>query len=164
VRIPVQVVEAQTRLNAAQQRLTQELQRAPSMEELAEQLGLNPQRVGELLRAMATTVSLDGPVGAGEETSLADLLANRDTVPLDERVQERLLGEEAARTLDRALTAREKLVLEMRFGLGERDVYPLESIGRRLGLTRERVRQIEQQALEKLRRPDVSAELRRVAA
>jgi RNA polymerase sigma factor (sigma-70 family) len=78
----------------------------------------------------------------------------------EELTHERLLKQEALRTLTESLTEREKLVLQMRFGLGNGHVFPLEKIGERLGLTRERVRQIEAQALRKLREPEISRRLR----
>jgi RNA polymerase sigma factor (sigma-70 family) len=91
---------------------------------------------------------------------VADFVMDQSDRGPEELTHERLLKQEAERTLADILTEREKLVLQMRFGLGDGHVYPLEKIGERLGLTRERVRQIEAQALRKLRDPHVSSRLR----
>jgi RNA polymerase primary sigma factor len=160
IRLPVHVSEALTRLNAAQQRLTQQLGREPSDQELARELGVDPSRVKETRLAARLPTSIDQPVGEDEETSVADFVMDQAAPGPEELAHERLLKQEAERTLAHVLTAREKLVLQMRFGLGDGHVYPLEKIGERLGLTRERVRQIEAQALRKLREPEASARLR----
>jgi RNA polymerase sigma factor (sigma-70 family) len=160
IRLPVHVSEALTRLNAAQQRLTQQLGREPSDQELARELGVDPSRVKETRLAARLPTSIDQPVGEDEETSVADFVMDQAAPGPEELAHERLLKQEAERTLAHVLTAREKLVLQMRFGLGDGHVYPLEKIGERLGLTRERVRQIEAQALRKLREPHVSNRLR----
>jgi RNA polymerase primary sigma factor len=164
IRLPVNVGEALTRLNAVQQRLTQELGREPTDEETARELGVEPARVGELRRAARLPSSIDQPIHSADsddETSVADLLMDRSAPGPEEVTHERLLKQAAARTLTQALTERERLVLQLRYGLGDGHVYPLEKIGERLGLTRERVRQIEAQALRKLREPEVSGPLRR---
>ena len=161
IRLPVHVVEQVTRLNVAQQRLSLELHHEPTDEQLAEATGFTPTRVAELRRAARYPVSIDSPLGDGEEHTVAELLAAVGPAPPEDAAHERLLKREAQRTLTLALDEREKLVLSMRYGLGNGHVYPLEKIGKQLGLTRERVRQIETQALRKLRQPGVSDELRR---
>jgi RNA polymerase primary sigma factor len=159
IRLPVHVSEALTKLNAAQQRLTQELGREPTNEELAADLGVTPERVEETRLAARIPSSMDQPIG-DEETTIADLVMDRAEPTPELQVQERLLKQAAEETLNQTLTEREKLVLQMRFGLGDGHVYPLEKIGEHLGLTRERVRQIENQALRKLREPETSRRLR----
>jgi RNA polymerase primary sigma factor len=159
IRLPVHVSEALTKLNAAQQRLTQELGREPTNEELAEDLGVTPERVEETRLAARIPSSMDQPIG-DEETTIADLVMDRAEPTPELQVQERLLKQAAEETLNQTLTEREKLILQMRFGLGDGHVYPLEKIGEHLGLTRERVRQIENQALRKLREPETSRRLR----
>jgi RNA polymerase primary sigma factor len=160
IRLPVHVSEALTRLNAAQQRLTQELGREPTDAELGRDLGVDPQRVKETRLAARLPSSIDQPIGEDEDTSVADFVMDQSDRGPEELTHERLLKQEAMRTLTESLTEREKLVLQMRFGLGNGHVYPLEKIGEHLGLTRERVRQIEAQALRKLREPAISSRLR----
>ncbi|MGH2352054.1 MAG: sigma-70 family RNA polymerase sigma factor [Chloroflexota bacterium] len=160
IRLPVHVSEALTKLNAAQQRLTQQLGREPSDEEIGQELGVDATRVKETRLAARLPSSIDQPIGEDEDTSVADFVMDQSDRGPEELTHERLLKQEAERTLAESLTERETLVLQMRFGLGDGHVYPLEKIGERLGLTRERVRQIEAQALRKLREPQVSSRLR----
>jgi RNA polymerase primary sigma factor len=160
IRLPVHVSEALTKLNAAQQRLTQELGREPTDEEIARDLGVDAGRVADTRAAARLPSSIDRPIGEGDESTVADLVADRNDLGPELLASERLLQQEAERTLRDTLTDREKLVLQMRFGLGDGHIYPLEKIGERLGLTRERVRQIEALALRKLRDPRVSARLK----
>jgi RNA polymerase primary sigma factor len=160
IRLPVHVSEALTKLNAAQQRLTQQLGREPNDDEIARELDLDPMRVKETRLAARLPSSIDQPIGDDDDTSVADFVMDQSDRGPEELTHERLLKQEAERTLADILTEREKLVLQMRFGLGDGHVYPLEKIGERLGLTRERVRQIEAQALRKLRDPHVSSRLR----
>jgi RNA polymerase primary sigma factor len=160
IRLPVHVSEALTKLNAAHQRLTQQLGREPTDQELGQDLGLDAARVKETRLAARLPSSIDQPIGEDDDTSVADFVMDQSDRGPEEVTHELLLKQEAERTLAAALSEREKLVLQMRFGLGDGHVYPLEKIGERLGLTRERVRQIEAQALRKLREPDVSNRLR----
>src|SRR6266542_1161987 len=160
IRLPVHVSEALTKLNAVQQRLTQELGREPTDEEIGRELGIDAERVAETRAAARIPSSIDKPIGDDEESSIADLVADRGDPGPEILASERLLKQEAERTLNNTLNEREKLVLQMRFGLGDGHIYPLEKIGERLGLTRERVRQIEAQALRKLRDPRVSGRLK----
>ncbi len=163
IRLPVHVSEALTKLNGVQQRLTQVLGREPSDEEVAAELGLDVTRVRETRLAARPTSSIDQPMGDDDEASVADFV-NDPTAGPEEITQDRMLKAEADRTISLALNEREKRVIEMRFGLGDRQVSSLEQIGRALDLTRERVRQIESEALRKLRDPEVSARLRECLA
>ena len=159
IRLPVHVSEALTKLNGVHQRLTQAFGREPSDEEIALELGLDVARVRETRLASRPTSSIDQPMGDEDEASVAEFVNDPNAGPA-EIIQDRMLREEADRMMGRVLNEREKRVLEMRFGLGDRQVLSLEQIGRELELTRERVRQIEAQALRKLRDPEVSARLR----
>ena len=159
VRLPVHVREELTKLSAAQQLLTQRFGREPNDREVSQEMGIREQRVREIRLAAHLPASIDKPIGDGADTSLADVVADDDHPTAEDRVFERLLADETRRTMTQALTPREKLVLEMRFGMADRAIYPLDAIGRRLGITRERVRQIERGALLKLRAPEVSGPL-----
>ena len=151
IRLPVHVSEALTKLNVVQQRLTQELGREPTDEEVGRELGLTPQRIRETRLAARVPSSIDQPLGEDDDASVADFVMDHTERSPEDATHERLLRQEAERMLAATLTAREKLVLQMRFGLGNGHIYPLEKIGERLGLTRERVRQIEGVALKKIR-------------
>jgi len=160
IRLPVHIGEALTKLNAAQQRLTQEQGREPTDEELAAELELEPKRIEELRRAARLPSSIDQPIGDDEDSRVADFVADQANPGPEDLTHERALKQAAERTLVQALNDREKMVLQMRYGLGDGHVYPLEKIGERLGLTRERVRQIERDALRKLRNPEFAEPLR----
>jgi RNA polymerase primary sigma factor len=160
IRLPVHVGEALSKLNAAQQRLTQELGREPTDEEVGRELGVDAQRVRDTRLAARMPSSIDQPWGEDEDTSVADFVMDHSDRGPEELTHERLLKQEAERMLSHVLNERERLVLQMRFGLGDGHIYPLEKIGERMGLTRERVRQIEAQALRKLREPGVGERLR----
>ncbi|MGI8423798.1 MAG: sigma-70 family RNA polymerase sigma factor [Chloroflexota bacterium] len=160
IRLPVHIGEALTRLNAAQQRLTQEFGREPTDVELAAAVELEPKRVEELRRASRLPSSIEQPIGDDEDSRVADFMADATQLTPEEATHERALKRAAAQTLGIALNEREKLVLQMRYGLGNGNVYPLEKIGERLGLTRERIRQIEREALRKLRNPEHAEPLR----
>jgi RNA polymerase primary sigma factor len=160
IRLPVHVGEAISKLNAAQQRLTQELGREPTDEELGRELGVDRLRVTETRLAARLPSSIDQPIGDDEDTSMGDFVMDHSQEAPEERVQALQLKEDARRTLQAALDAREAVVLEMRYGLGGQDPCSLEEISRRLGLTRERIRQLEARALRKLREPNVSDRLR----
>ena len=160
VRLPVHMREELTKLGAAQQRLTHDLGREPSDGEMGVELGISATRVREIRLAAHVPSSIDRPMGEGEDSSLSDVLSDDAERTPEEVVFEALVAAETDRTLTAVLTPREKRVLQMRFGMGNDTIYPLDAIGRRLGVTRERVRQIEREALWKLRAPAVSERLR----
>jgi len=164
IRLPVHVGEVLTRVNAAQQRLTQELRREPTDDEVAAELGVTPERIRDTRLAARLPASIDQPFGDDDDSSVADFVMDAADRGPEEVAEDSLLRQEAERALSRALNARERMVLQMRFGLGDGHVYPLEKIGDRLGLTRERVRQIEAAALRKLRNPEITTVLRQYLA
>ena len=151
IRLPVHMGEALTKMAGVTQRLTEELGREPSEEELAAAMEMQPQEIRDVLRTTRAPISLDTPVGEEDENVMVDFLVDETEKQPDEQAADRLLKEETQRLLEATLTPRERLVLQLRFGLGDGHVYPLEKIGAELGLTRERVRQLEVQALKKLR-------------
>ncbi|MHB0871288.1 MAG: sigma-70 family RNA polymerase sigma factor [Chloroflexota bacterium] len=160
IRLPVHMGEAITRLNQVTQRLTQELGREPTEEEVASALGITAQKVRDAIKAAHVPSSLEAPIGEEAESELSDLVADKISQAPEDAVYEMLLKRETQEALGSILTPREQLVLQLRFGLGNGHVYPLEKIGEVLGITRERVRQIEAKALEKLRHPSVAKSLR----
>ena len=148
IRVPVHVVERQQKLGRAARRLEVELGREATKEELAEATGLPLQHVDEALGAAQASVSLNQSVGADDEGELGDLFADREAVDPFDEAEESLRKQGVRRALD-ALPERERRILELRFGF-EGDPWTLEAIGHELGLTRERVRQLEGQALQRL--------------
>lgn len=160
IRLPVYVNTALNRIRRERQRLLQELGREPTEQELADATGLDPIRMIELQSAPGAPVSLELPVGEDEEQELGDVLADTESASPEDIATTQTLKDEVQRVLESVLTPREQLVLQLRFGLGNGQAHPLEQVGRELGITRERVRQIEAGALAKLRQPPVLERLR----
>jgi len=150
IRIPVHIVEREQKIARAERELTLKLERAPTDEEIAKTAKLSLKHVREVRKAARTVASLDKPLG-DSDTSFGDVVATHPTDVEEEVVvglSEILLREAVGK-----LPEREQLVIDLRYGLaGDRDPMSLEMIGREMGLTRERVRQIEMQALERLAR------------
>ena len=160
IRLPVYVNTALNRVRRERQRLVQEMGRDPTEQELADALGMDVERLHELEAAPGTPISLELPVGEDEEQELGDVLADEASTSPEEAATMRTMKQEVRDVLEDVLTPRERLVLQLRFGLGNGHTFPLEQVGRKLGITRERVRQIEAGALAKLRHPKVLERLR----
>ena len=149
IRIPVHIVEREQRIARAERELTLQLERSPTDEEVARKAKLSPRHVRETRAAARTVASLDRPLGEDSDASFGDVVA-ADSTDLEEEVVVEL-GERALHAAVERLPEREKQVIKLRYGLdGDPDPKSLEQIGRELGITRERVRQIEIQALERL--------------
>ena len=148
IRVPVHVVERQQKLSRAARRLEVELGREATKDELAEATGLPIQHVDEALGAAQASVSLNQTVGADDEGELGDLFADREAADPFDEAEESLRKQGVRKALD-ALPERERRILELRFGF-EGEPWTLEAIGKELDLTRERVRQLESQALARL--------------
>ena len=159
IRIPVHMVEQINKLLRVSRRLDQELGRDASDDEVADELGLTPDRVRELRRVAREAVSLDTPVGEDGDTSLGDLVEDGEAVAPVDAAEESVMREQLDAVLD-TLTPRERRVLQLRFGLADGHERTLEEVGRRFGVTRERVRQIEARGLRKLRHPSRAAAIR----
>ena len=158
IRIPVHMVEIMNKLTKVQRSLTQELGREPSVEEIAENVHMDVNRVREILKLAQETVSLETPVGNEEESHLADFIEDDHTpLPSDEAAFGQL-KDDIRSVLDK-LNEREQKVLRMRFGLDDGKEHTLEEVGQELHVTRERIRQIEAKALRKLRQSGKSAGL-----
>jgi RNA polymerase primary sigma factor len=149
IRIPVHIAERETKLARAERELTAELGRAPTDAEVSKRSKVSPKHVREVRAAARAVTSLDRPVGEGGDASLGDLVAGVGASP-EEEVTVSFEHDVLHRALAK-LPEREQQVLRLRYGLdGERDPMSLEAIGRELGITRERVRQLEAAALERL--------------
>ncbi len=155
IRLPAHVVEEISRLNRASRRLTKELGREPKEEELAEEMDISQEKVAELTRVAAEPVSLDIPVGEEEISTLAEFIEDEVTPPPTAEASQSLLGEQLEQALA-SLTPREAEVIRLRFGLDGGRSYTLEEVGQKIGLTRERVRQIQAEAMRRLRHPSRS--------
>jgi RNA polymerase sigma factor (sigma-70 family) len=152
IRLPVHAGDQVRRLLRIRGNLEGELGRAPTPEELADAMQLPADQVRELLRHATDPVSLDSPIGTEGDTELGDIVADLSSASPFEVVAAGLLGEEIDKLL-RPLDAREREILRLRYGLDRGDPRTLEEVGDALHLTRERIRQIERQALSKLRHP-----------
>jgi len=159
IRLPVHVMEATSKVWRVSRRLQAELGRDPVDEEVAEELGITPDRVCELRRVSSDPLSLEAPVGDDQNATLADFVEDREATEPIETALRNLLRGEVDDVLD-MLTPRERRVVRLRFGLIDGQAQTLEQVGRRLGVTRERTRQIEAKALRKLRHPTWNARLR----
>jgi RNA polymerase primary sigma factor len=159
IRIPVHMVETINKLVRIQRQLLQDLGREPTADEIAEQMELSPKKVREIQKISQEPVSLETPVGEEEDSNLGDFIEDADApVPL-ERASFKLLQEQLESVLH-TLSDREKEVIRLRFGLVDGQPRTLEDVGKKFGVTRERIRQIESKTLSKLRHPSRSQKLR----
>lgn len=150
IRVPVHLSENIGRYRKKVKELTQTLGRDPSREEVADAMGISPEKVDELWKYSQDTVSLDSPVGEENDSELGDFVKDDKTEDPEEVVEDENVREEVDDALD-ILTDKEREVIELRFGLRDGRTRTLEEVGQKLGLTRERIRQIEAKALKKLK-------------
>ncbi len=159
IRVPVHMYEQINRLTRTSRQLVQELGREPTTEEIAEALGVSPKKVEQVIRVSQRPLSLEMPVGEEEDSYLGDFIPDEDAQsPTDEA--SRQLLREVIDEIFASLSPREVRILQLRFGLVDGYNYTLEEVGRKFGVTRERIRQIEAQALGRLRHPSRSRKLR----
>ena len=152
IRIPVHMIETINRLLQTSRQLLKELGREPTPDEIAERMDIHVSKVRRILRLMKQTLSLETPIGDDDESSLGDFIEDEKSPSPAEAAIESDLSDQTKRVLA-TLTPREEKVLRMRFGVGEKQDYTLEEVGKVLGVTRERVRQIEAKAIRRLRHP-----------
>ena len=150
VRIPVHMVECINRLSRTKRILVQELHREPTLEEIASHMKLPVDKIVELQRVSQDSVSFDTAVGDEEDSTLIDLVADNETLNPLEYTEKQLYSEEIDEVLQ-TLTPREETVIRLRYGIGVDRSHTLEEVGKIMGVTRERVRQIEAKALARLR-------------
>jgi len=151
IRLPVHITEKLNKIKKAQRQISQEKSRTATIDDIAAELDMTPAQIREVLLRVPRSVSLETKVGTDKDTELGDLLETEDVTP-----EELLMRESLHRDLQQLLadlTSRERDVISMRYGLGDGHPYSLAEIGRALELSRERVRQIEAKALQKLRQP-----------
>jgi RNA polymerase primary sigma factor len=158
IRVPVHMVETINKLARVQRQLHQELGREASADEIAAEMGLEPERVAEIQRIAQEPVSLQSPIGE-EESDLGDFIEDADAVVPIEAAAFIMLQDQLERVLDE-LAEREQRIIQLRFGLTDGHPRTLEEVGREFGVTRERIRQIESKTLAKLRHPSRAQMLR----
>ena len=159
IRIPVHMVETINKLIRVQRQLLQELGREPEVEELAQEMGISPEKVREIQKISQEPVSLEKPIGEEEDSHLGDFIPDDDAPSPADQAAFTLLKEQLLEILS-GLTPREEKVLRLRFGLDDGRSRTLEEVGREFNVTRERIRQIEAKALRKMRHPSRSKKLK----
>ena len=159
IRIPVHLYDVVNRMARISSQLHQEFGREPTDEELGAALQMPAERVRELAQVLPQPISLDGFVGEEQDTRLSDVVADENATNLEAAAEHQLLVDQIRDTLQ-TLTPRERRVIERRFGLTDDREETLTAIGREIGVTRERIRQIETTALRKLRHPSRAKRLR----
>jgi RNA polymerase primary sigma factor len=163
IRMPVHVVEKLNKIGRTERKLLGELGREPTAEEIAAELDIDPEEIEHIRRSAQAPISLEKPVGDEEESEFGHFLAD-DNLPLPEEAAETTLRKETLRHILGSLSLRERRVLELRYGLDGQHPRTLDEVGRTFNVTRERVRQIENQSLKKLQALAESQKLRDVAA
>jgi RNA polymerase primary sigma factor len=159
IRVPVHMVDTINKQIRVSRRLFQELGREPADEEIADELGITPERVREIRKISQDPISLEAPVGEENDASFGDFVEDKGAVAPADAASQTMLHGHLDDILD-TLTPRERRVVQLRFGLVGEHQRTLEEVGRRFGVTRERIRQIEATALRKLRHPSRSGALR----
>ncbi|WP_405085197.1 RNA polymerase sigma factor [Microbispora sp. NBC_01389] len=152
IRLPVHVLEMLSKLSRVERDMHQRLGREPTPEELAAELDKTPDQIEELLRTSRQPISLDSTIGEDGETRIGDLIEDVDSPEASEVVDRQLLAEQLKGVLGN-LSPREAKIMSLRFGLADGKPHTLDEIGKHLGLTRERIRQLEKESLSKLRHP-----------
>jgi len=150
IRIPVHMVETIHRVSRTSRQLLQEYGREPTIDEIAEKLGMSPEKVRDIMKTAQDPVSLETPIGEEDDSHLGDFIPDDSTPTPAEAVSYQLLREQLNKVLH-TLTPREEMVIKLRFGLDDGRTRTLEEVGKEFNITRERIRQIEAKALRKLR-------------
>ena len=159
IRIPVHMVETIHKVSRVSRKLLQELGHEPSVDEIANEMGISSEKVREYMKIALDPVSLEMPIGEEEDSHLGDFIQDEDSPSPSESVSQTMLREQLFEVL-KTLTPREEQVLKLRFGLKDGRMRTLEDVGKIFNITRERIRQIEAKALRKLRHPSRSKRLK----
>jgi RNA polymerase primary sigma factor len=159
IRIPVHMIEVINKLNRASRSLVQEMGREPTLEEIAEKMGVPLHHVQKILKVSKKTISLETPVGEEEDGRLEDFIEDKGSIsPQDAAIHSNLAKQ--TQTVLSTLDKREEKIVRMRFGIGENHDHTLEEVGQDFHVTRERIRQIEEKALKKLKHPSRAEKLK----
>ncbi|MBW2652229.1 MAG: RNA polymerase sigma factor RpoD, partial [Deltaproteobacteria bacterium] len=159
IRIPVHMIETINKLIRTSRHMVQKLGREPSSEEIAKKIELPLEKVIKVLKIAKHPISLETPIGEEEESHLGDFIEDKKITPPGEAAVNHNLKEQTKKILS-TLTPRQEKIVRMRFGIDEKADHTLEEVGQDYSLTRERIRQIEEKALRKLRHPSRSKKLR----
>ncbi|MCI8611767.1 MAG: RNA polymerase sigma factor RpoD [Clostridiales bacterium] len=159
IRIPVHMVETIHKVSRYQRQLLQELGHEASADEVAEKIGMSPEKVREIMKIAQDPVSLETPIGEEEDSHLGDFIPDDDSPAPQEAASYAMLREQIREVLH-TLTPREEHILKLRYGLNDGRTHTLEEVGKEFNITRERIRQIEAKALRKLRHPSRSKRLK----
>jgi RNA polymerase primary sigma factor len=159
IRIPVHMIEVINKLNRTSRSLVQQMGREPTLEEIAERMGVPLHHVQKILKVSKKTISLETPVGEEEDGRLEDFIEDKGSIsPQDAAISSNLAKQ--TQTVLSTLDKREEKILRMRFGIGEKHDHTLEEVGQDFNVTRERIRQIEEKALRKLKHPSRAEKLK----
>lgn len=158
IRIPVHMIETINKLIRVERQLVQDLGREPTPEEIAQEMGMDVDKVEHIIKISQETVSLEAPVGEEEDSRLGDFIEDTKHISPEEATSQTLLKDKIQEFLN-TLQPREQKILKMRFGLEDGRTHTLEEVGKEFGVTRERIRQIEAKALTKLKKTERSTDL-----
>jgi RNA polymerase primary sigma factor len=159
IRLPVHMIEVISKLNRTSRTLVQEMGREPTLEEISEKMGISMDKVQKILKITKKPISLETPIGEEEESRLEDFIEDKEAISPQEAAISSNMVKQIQKVLS-TLNEREEKIVRMRFGIGEKHEHTLEEVGQDFDVTRERIRQIEEKALRKLRRSGRADKLR----
>jgi RNA polymerase primary sigma factor len=151
IRLPVHMIEVISKLNRTSRALVQQMGREPTLEEVAGEMGISMDKVQKILKITQKPISLETPIGEEEESRLEDFIEDKEAISPQEAAMSSRMVKQIQKVLS-TLNEREEKIMRMRFGIGEKHEHTLEEVGQDFNVTRERIRQIEEKALKKLRR------------
>ena len=159
IRIPVHMIEIINKLNRTSRTLVQQIGREPTLEEIAEKMGMSLEKVQKILKITKKPISLETPIGEEEDSRLGDFIEDKEVISPQEAATRSNMAKQIQKVLS-TLNKKEEKILRMRFGIGEKHDHTLEEVGQDFDLTRERIRQIEEKALRKLKHSSRAGKLR----
>ena len=159
IRLPVHMIEVINKLNRTSRILVQQMGREPTLEEVSEKMGISLDKVQKILKITRKPISLETPVGEEEDSRLEDFIEDKEVISPQDAAISSNMRKQIQKVLS-TLNKREEKILRMRFGIGEKHDHTLEEVGQEFNVTRERIRQIEEKALKKLRHPSRAEKLK----